>query len=406
MPSSSLIRWLDTSTARPSSASDRRKTRIQRMPSGSSPLIGSSNTSTGGSPSMAAAIPSRCAIPSEKPPVRLRAAVGEADELEHLVDAPGREAVAPREPEQMAARAPPGMRRACVEERADLAERRAQIAVAPAADHDLAGVGRVEPEDQAHRRRLPGAVRPDEPRDAARLDPERQVVDGDGAPVSLRETVRFDRCAHAEHGTSAGPALSSRPGAVFARPLASGDALAAPSPSRGTTQSRRSRTTRIECRGRDNGFDEHDVSATPSTSSPTSPRGRRSDAQRVLAGPGRAAGLRARARPRSRWPRSRSTPTRSAPAMIANLLATLPLALARRHVAWATGAIVFGVLLAIATDGGTLTIAALLGARDRALPVRVDLRPALVGAPGAPVPRQRDRAVLGRRRRASPASCC
>ena len=49
------------------------------------------------------------------------------------------------------------------------------------------------------------------------------------------------------------------------------------------------------------------------------------------------------------------------PAMIANLLATLPLALARRHVAWATGAIVFGVLVAISTDGGTLTIAALLG---------------------------------------------
>ena len=49
-----------------------------------------------------------------------------------------------------------------------------------------------------------------------------------------------------------------------------------------------------------------------------------------------------------------------AAAMIANLLATLPLAVARRHVAWATGAIVFGVLLAIAADGSTLTIAALL----------------------------------------------
>jgi signal transduction histidine kinase len=48
------------------------------------------------------------------------------------------------------------------------------------------------------------------------------------------------------------------------------------------------------------------------------------------------------------------------PAMIANLIATLPLALARRHLAWATGAIVFGDVLALATDGGTLTIAALL----------------------------------------------
>jgi signal transduction histidine kinase len=47
------------------------------------------------------------------------------------------------------------------------------------------------------------------------------------------------------------------------------------------------------------------------------------------------------------------------PAMISNLIATLPLALARRHLAWATGAIVFGVVMALATDG-TLTIAALL----------------------------------------------
>ena len=49
-----------------------------------------------------------------------------------------------------------------------------------------------------------------------------------------------------------------------------------------------------------------------------------------------------------------------AAAMIANLLATLPLAIARKHVAWATGAIVFGVLFAIAADGSAVTIAALL----------------------------------------------
>jgi signal transduction histidine kinase len=47
-------------------------------------------------------------------------------------------------------------------------------------------------------------------------------------------------------------------------------------------------------------------------------------------------------------------------AMIPNLLATLPLAMARRHLAWATAAIVIGASLALG-DGGTLTIAALLG---------------------------------------------
>jgi signal transduction histidine kinase len=48
------------------------------------------------------------------------------------------------------------------------------------------------------------------------------------------------------------------------------------------------------------------------------------------------------------------------PAMVANLLATLPLALARRFPAWATAAIIFGAAVALGTAGGTLTLAALL----------------------------------------------
>jgi signal transduction histidine kinase len=47
-------------------------------------------------------------------------------------------------------------------------------------------------------------------------------------------------------------------------------------------------------------------------------------------------------------------------AMIPNLIATLPLAFARRHVAWATGAVVLGVVIAIGEDGSTLTVAALI----------------------------------------------
>lgn len=49
------------------------------------------------------------------------------------------------------------------------------------------------------------------------------------------------------------------------------------------------------------------------------------------------------------------------PAMIANLVATLPLALARRHPAWATGAVVLGVIVAISSEESALTIAALAG---------------------------------------------
>jgi signal transduction histidine kinase len=46
--------------------------------------------------------------------------------------------------------------------------------------------------------------------------------------------------------------------------------------------------------------------------------------------------------------------------MIANLLATLPLALVRGRLPWATAAIVLGVVLGI-SDDGTLTIAGLVG---------------------------------------------
>ena len=66
-------RWLDTSTVRPSAASRCMNWRIHRMPSGSKPLTGSSNSSTGGSPNSAPARPSRCDMPSENDPARLPA---------------------------------------------------------------------------------------------------------------------------------------------------------------------------------------------------------------------------------------------------------------------------------------------------------------------------------------------
>ena len=66
----SLIRWLETKTVRPSAASDLKSCLIQWTPSGSRPLTGSSNISTGGSPSSARAMPSRCFMPSENPLTR------------------------------------------------------------------------------------------------------------------------------------------------------------------------------------------------------------------------------------------------------------------------------------------------------------------------------------------------
>jgi hypothetical protein len=51
--STSRSRWEESSTVPPRSATSRSRARIQRMPSGSSPLAGSSRISTCGSPSRA-----------------------------------------------------------------------------------------------------------------------------------------------------------------------------------------------------------------------------------------------------------------------------------------------------------------------------------------------------------------
>ena len=67
------IRWLETKTVRPSAARAFIRFLIQRMPSGSRPLTGSSNISTFGSPSIVAAMPRRWLMPRENPLDRLRA---------------------------------------------------------------------------------------------------------------------------------------------------------------------------------------------------------------------------------------------------------------------------------------------------------------------------------------------
>ena len=70
--STSISRWLESSTVPPRSAKSRSRPRIQRMPSGSRPLAGSSRISTSGSPSSACASPSRWRMPSEYCLTRLR----------------------------------------------------------------------------------------------------------------------------------------------------------------------------------------------------------------------------------------------------------------------------------------------------------------------------------------------
>ena len=58
-----------------------------------------------------------------------------------------------------------------------------------AAPSDRAAVRAGEAEDAAHRRRLAGAVRPEEADEPAGPDGERRAVEGDDAPVALREVL-------------------------------------------------------------------------------------------------------------------------------------------------------------------------------------------------------------------------
>ena len=94
------------------------------MPSGSRPLAGSSRITVAGSPSSAAATPSRWPMPSEKPPTRLRATELEPDQLDHLVDAAARDPVRLREREQVVVAGAAGVDRARLKQRADLVQRR------------------------------------------------------------------------------------------------------------------------------------------------------------------------------------------------------------------------------------------------------------------------------------------
>ena len=100
------------------------KLRIQRMPSGSRPLTGSSNIRICGSPSIAAAMPSRCDMPSEKPLIRLPATSSMPVSSSTSSTRRGRQPVGLGRRQQVGAGGPAAVDVLRVEQRADLAQRR------------------------------------------------------------------------------------------------------------------------------------------------------------------------------------------------------------------------------------------------------------------------------------------
>ena len=84
--------------------------------------------------------------------------VGQADELEHVVDPASTDPVGVGQPAQVVAGTATGVDGLGFEEGADVVEREPQLPIRPAIDGDLAGCRGVEANDHPHRGRLPGPV--------------------------------------------------------------------------------------------------------------------------------------------------------------------------------------------------------------------------------------------------------
>ena len=121
--------------------------------------------------------------------------VVQADEVDQLVDALAADAVRLREREQVVVGRPAGVHRPRLEQRAHLVERRAVVAIVLAVHGHVAAGGRVEPEDEPHRRRLARAIRPEEAGDDAGLDAEGQAVHSPLLAVVLHECRCLDHCS-------------------------------------------------------------------------------------------------------------------------------------------------------------------------------------------------------------------
>jgi hypothetical protein len=172
------------------------------MPSGSSPLTGSSSSRTSGSPSRATGEAEPLAHAegeAAQPLVRCRL---EPDQLDDLVDPPLGQGVAAGQREQVGvggARRVVGPR---IDERADAAHRPGELPVGQAEHPRRAGGRPGEAEDAAQRGRLAGAVGAQEAGDPARMDRDREVVDGDpgaellGQAVDLDHPVSMASCAN------------------------------------------------------------------------------------------------------------------------------------------------------------------------------------------------------------------
>ncbi len=192
----SCMRWLETITVRPSAAKRCSSVRIQRMPSGSRPFIGSSNSSVAGSPSSAEAMPEPLRHAEREAADAAAGDVGEPDLVEHLLDAAARQPARVGQPAQVVAGGALAVDRAGVEQRADLVHRRRR-------GRGSASRRRGRSPTSGGRGRGSCASWSTCPRRSARGSPvttpgpdvEGEPVDGDRVAVALGETACLDHRA-------------------------------------------------------------------------------------------------------------------------------------------------------------------------------------------------------------------
>jgi hypothetical protein len=124
-------------------------------------------------------------MPREKLPAQ-------TDQLDHLLHTTARDPVSLGQREQMVVSGATRMDRASLEHRTDLVQWRGQFAVVAAVDPHRPTAGGIQPQDQPHRGRLTGPVRPQKARHDPGRDGKREIVHGELLAIALAHTTNLD----------------------------------------------------------------------------------------------------------------------------------------------------------------------------------------------------------------------
>ncbi len=206
--------WLESRIAVPAAPSSATSARSSSTPAGSRPLAGSSRMSRLGDRISAAARPSRWRIPVERPPARrFAAAASPARSRASSIRAPAFAPVQLRKQLEISANREVGIEPRLLDEAGNAGREARIVAVEPRSEQaDGAGVRPGEAEEQPEKRRLAGAVSPDESADLAAPQVEVDPVDRLDLAEALAQPARLDggRRGRGAHSGNLGASFVSK----------------------------------------------------------------------------------------------------------------------------------------------------------------------------------------------------